>query len=94
AVDGSPSLARLVPTATAAAHPSELARLGVEPGDRVRVASPSGETTLAVSADAGVPKGVLAVDFNLSSDDRTVANAAALLIAADALVNEVRLESR
>jgi len=93
AVSASPSLAQLVPEANAAANPSELARLGVEPGDRVRVSSPRGAVVLAARADEGVPKGVLAIDFNLSGSDGGGSNAAAALIDATAVVNEVRLET-
>ncbi len=93
AVSGSPSLDRLVPAAEAVANPSELARLGVEQGDRVRVSSPRGEVVLEARPDDGVPKGVLVVEFNLSEPTGGRKNAAASLIDATAVVNDVRLET-
>jgi anaerobic selenocysteine-containing dehydrogenase len=93
AVAASPSLAQLVPTARALANPSDLARLGVAAGDTVRVRSARGEVSLIAEGDAGIPKGVLAVDFNLSAPGDPRANAAAALIDATAVVNEVRLET-
>jgi len=93
AVVASPSLARLVPTARALANPSDLARLGVGAGDTVRVRSGRGEVSLVAEGDPGIPKGVLAVDFNLSAPGDQRANAAAVLIDATAVVNEVRLET-
>ena len=92
AVVASPSLAALVPSATALANPSDLARLGVGPGDRVRVSSPRGELTVVAAGDSGVPKGVLVVEFNLGSG-HSPANAAASLIDATSVVNEVRLDA-
>jgi len=93
AVLASPSLARLVPEASAAANPSDLARLGVGVGESVRVRSPRGEVTLVAHGDAGVPKGVLVIEFNLSQPGEGAANAAARLIDATAVVNDVRLET-
>jgi NADH-quinone oxidoreductase subunit G len=93
AVVASPSLAALVPSATALANPSDLARLGVGPGDRVRVSSPRGELTVVAAGDSGVPKGVLVVEFNLAESGHSPANAAASLIDATSVVNEVRLDA-
>jgi NADH-quinone oxidoreductase subunit G len=93
AVVASPSLAELVPSAAALANPSDLARLGVGSGDRVRVTSALGELTLVAAGDSGVPKGVLVVEFNLAESPHGPANAAAVLIDASAVVNEVRLET-
>ncbi|HUA95570.1 MAG TPA: molybdopterin-dependent oxidoreductase, partial [Acidimicrobiales bacterium] len=92
AVGGSPSLAALVPVALVRANPYDLDRLGATTGDRVRVRSARGALELPAEADAAVPRGVVAVDFNLPSPDG-VANAAATLIDASAAVTEVRLES-
>jgi NADH-quinone oxidoreductase subunit G len=92
-VVASPSLYELVPPALALANPSDLARLGVGPGDRVRVSSPRGQLTLVAEGDSGVPKGVLVVEFNLAESDHGPGNAAAALIDASAVVNEVRLET-
>ncbi len=99
AVDGSPSLRSLVPTAVVKANPYDLDRLGLATGDPVRVRSARATLLLEVEADAGVPRGVASVDFNLpapaggAGSDGTVLNAAALLIDAAAPVTEVRLES-
>jgi len=99
AVDGSPSLRPLVPTAVVKANPYDLDRLGLATGDPVRVRSARGALVLPAEADAGVPRGVASVDFNLPAPaggdgyDGTVLNAAALLIDAAASVTEVRLES-
>jgi anaerobic selenocysteine-containing dehydrogenase len=79
--------------ATALANPSDLARLGVGPGDRVRVSSPRGELTVVAAGDSGVPKGVLVVEFNLAESGHSPANAAASLIDATSVVNEVRLDA-
>ncbi|HEY1733159.1 MAG TPA: molybdopterin-dependent oxidoreductase, partial [Acidimicrobiales bacterium] len=65
ALAGSPSLAGLVPTAVARANPYDLDRLGLTTGDPVRVRSARGSLVLPADADAGVPRGVVAVDFNL-----------------------------
>jgi NADH-quinone oxidoreductase subunit G len=92
AVGGSPSLAPLVPEALARANPYDLDRLGAATGDRVRVRSARGTLELPAEADAAVPRGVVAIDFNLPSADGE-ANAAANLIDAAAAVTEVRLES-
>ncbi|MGH9048063.1 MAG: molybdopterin dinucleotide binding domain-containing protein, partial [Acidimicrobiales bacterium] len=92
AANASPSLAQLVEDPMALANPSDLARLGVEDGDRVRVSSPRGSAVLAARSDDGVPKGVLVVEFNLSGADGPQ-NVAATLIDATAVVNDVRLET-
>jgi len=92
-VVASPSLAALTPPLSALANPSDLARLGIGPGDRVRVSAPRGELTLLAEGDSGVPKGVLVIEFNVSDPDQPADNAVASLIDASAVVNEVRLES-
>jgi NADH-quinone oxidoreductase subunit G len=104
ALAGSPSLAGLVPTAVARANPYDLDRLGLTTGDPVRVRSARGSLVLPADADAGVPRGVVAVDFNLplgsaegsggaATDIDGTANAAAVLIDAAAVVTDVRMES-
>jgi anaerobic selenocysteine-containing dehydrogenase len=87
-------LAALVPPATALVNPSDLARLGVAPGETVRVSSPRGELALVAAGDSGVPKGVLVVEFNLAEPGHPTGNAVASLIDATAVVNEVRLETQ
>jgi len=95
AVAGSPSLAPLVGVAVARANPYDLDRLGLGTGDRVRVRTARGALVLAAQADVGVPRGVVAVDFNLPApdDDGSGPNAVATLIDATAPVNDVRLEN-
>jgi anaerobic selenocysteine-containing dehydrogenase len=62
----SPALAGLVPPSVdLRLHPSELERLGLGTGDRVRVTSTRTSLTLQAVADAGVPRGSAAVTFNL-----------------------------
>ncbi|MGO9584399.1 MAG: NADH-quinone oxidoreductase subunit NuoG [Acidimicrobiales bacterium] len=68
----------------------ELERLGVVPGDRVRVRSPRGELVLPVTADAGVPSGVALVQFNAAPIYEASASA---LIDCSSPVVEVRLET-
>ena len=64
-VTGSPSLTPLVPPLVARANPYDLDRLGATTGDRVRVRSDRGELVLPAEADDGVPRGAVAVDFNV-----------------------------
>jgi NADH-quinone oxidoreductase subunit G len=89
AVSHSPSLAGLVPAAVARANPYDFDRLGVTTGDRVRLRSARGSLVLEAETDAGVPRGVVAVDFNVPSPDGT----AATLIDAAEPVTDVRMES-
>ncbi len=95
AVTGSPSLRPLVPAAVARANPYDLDRLGLGDGDRVRLRSARGSLVLPAEADPGVPRGVVAVDFNLAvyGDETGPANAVATLIDATAAVNDVRMEN-
>ncbi len=64
----SPSLAGLARTQHAALNPHELDRLGIGDGDRLRVSTPRAETVVAVVADAGVPRGCIAMPFNVAPD--------------------------
>jgi NADH-quinone oxidoreductase subunit G len=91
ALAGSPSLAALVPTAAARANPYDLDRLGLTTGDPVRVRSARGSLVLPADADDAVPRGVVAVDFNIPLADGTAG--AAVLIDAAAVVTDVRMES-
>jgi len=92
-VTGSPSLTPLVPELTVRANPYDLDRLGVVTGDRVKVRSPRGELTLAAESDEGVPRGVVAIDFNVPSGESAPGNAVATLIDSRQVVTDVRLES-
>jgi predicted molibdopterin-dependent oxidoreductase YjgC len=92
-VTGSPSLMPLVPALTVRANPYDLDRLGAGTGDQVRLRSGRGELTLPAQADEGVPRGVVAVDFNVPGGESAPGNAAATLIDSRQLVTDVRLES-
>jgi formate dehydrogenase major subunit len=92
-VTGSPSLTPLVPTLAARANPYDLDRLGAKTGDRVRVRSARGALVLTAEADAGVPRGVVAVDFNVPEGPESVANAVSTLIDSRSPVTDVRMES-
>ena len=92
-VTGSPSLTPLVPELVARANPYDLDRLGATTGDRVKVRSARGELTLPAEADAGVPRGVVAIDFNVPGGESAPGNAVATLIDSRAPVTDVRLES-
>ncbi len=85
----SEALASLAPPATARVHPGELDRLGVASGGRIRVRSARGALQLEAVADPGVPRGVLAIGFNLGAAD----GGAASLIDSGEPVVDVRLES-
>ena len=65
------------------------------PATRCGSARPGAALVLPAEADAGVPRGVVAVDFNLPAPDRRGRrrNAAAALIDAAAVVTDVRLET-
>jgi NADH-quinone oxidoreductase subunit G len=92
-VTGSPSLTPLVPPLVARANPYDLDRLGATTGHRVRVRSTRGELVLPAEADPGVPRGAVAVDFNVPVGPGTSGNAVATLIDSRNPVTEVRLES-
>ncbi len=96
-VTGSPSLTPLVPALAARANPYDLDRLGAKTGDRVRVRSARGELTLPAHADDGVPRGVVAIDFNVPAERPqpadAVGNAVATIIDSRQPVTDVRLES-
>jgi NADH-quinone oxidoreductase subunit G len=92
-VTGSPSLTPLVPTLVARANPYDLDRLGTKTGDRVRLRSARGELVVAAEVDAQVPRGVVAVDFNVPAGSELPANAVSTLIDSRQLVTDVRMES-
>ncbi len=91
AVAHSPSLVPLVEEVVVRANPYDLDRIGAGDGDLVALRSVRGTLTLPCAGDDGVPRGVVAVDFNVPSPD--AANAAATLIDATATVTDVHLES-
>ena len=90
---GSPSLTPLVPELVARANPYDLDRLGAHTGDRVRVRSARGELVLPAEADDEVPRGAVAVDFNVPVGPGAPGNAVATLIDSRNPVTDVRLES-
>jgi len=92
-VTGSPSLTPLVPALVARANPYDLDRLGAQTGDQVRVRSARGALVLVADADAGVPRGVVAIDYNVPHGPDTPANAVSTLIDSRQPVTDVRLES-
>ena len=92
-VTGSPSLTPLVPALVVRANPYDLDRLGATTDDRVKVRSARGELTLPAQADEGVPRGVVAIDFNVPGGESAPGNAVATLIDSRQLVTDVRLES-
>jgi anaerobic selenocysteine-containing dehydrogenase len=92
-VTGSPSLTPLVPALAARANPYDLDRLGAKTGDRVRVRSARGALVLTAEADGRVPRGVVAVDFNVPSGPDSPANAVSSIIDSRHPVTDVRLES-
>jgi NADH-quinone oxidoreductase subunit G len=92
-VTGSPSLTPLVPALVARANPYDLDRLGKTTGDRVKVRSARGELTLAAQADEGVPRGVVAIDYNVPGGESAPGNAVATLIDSRQAVTDVRMES-
>ena len=53
----------LEPGPTACLHGDELARLGLQPGDRIRVASRRGEVVLTARRDDGTPQGAVFIPF-------------------------------
>jgi formate dehydrogenase major subunit len=53
----------LEPAAVASLAPADIARLGIEPGGRVRVATRRGAIELVTRADSGVPEGVIFIPF-------------------------------
>ncbi|MHB1555347.1 MAG: molybdopterin dinucleotide binding domain-containing protein, partial [Acidimicrobiales bacterium] len=85
--------APLAGDATARANPRDLDLLGVQGGDVVAVRSARGSLTLRCEQDARVPRGVVAIDFNLVAPEGGAQNAAAALIDAGEAVVDVRLES-
>jgi NADH-quinone oxidoreductase subunit G len=82
----SPSLAGLAERATLRLHPQDFDRLGIVPGDDVRVTSSRGHVTVATRPDAAVPRGVAVLDANKAGGRANV------LIDANAPVTDVRVE--
>src|SRR4030095_13605391 len=60
----SPSLADLAERATLRLNPQDFDRLGIVPGDDVRVTSSRGHVTVSPRPDPAVPRGVAVLDAN------------------------------
>ncbi|MGI8662794.1 MAG: NADH-quinone oxidoreductase subunit NuoG [Acidimicrobiales bacterium] len=87
-VQKSPSLAELAPGARLGVSPSDLARLAVGDGARVRVTSSRATLTVEAHADAAIPKGTAVVHFNQPGSLE-----AGALIESAAVVTEIRVET-
>jgi NADH-quinone oxidoreductase subunit G len=85
-VQHSPSLAGLAERATLRLHPQDFDRLGIVPGDDVRVTSSRGHVTVAAGPDPAVPRGVAVLDANKAGGRANV------LIDANTPVTDVRVE--
>jgi len=83
----SPSLAPLALGTRFRASPHDLSRLGIRPGDLVRVTSARASLVLEAVSDPGVPRSSAVVDFNQPDEG------AADLIDATQPVTEVRVET-
>jgi len=58
-----PVLDNIEPDPVASLHPQEMARIGVQPGDSIRLKSRRGEVTLYARADAGLQPGQIFLPF-------------------------------
>ena len=74
-VQSAESLAPLARRQELRLAPLAMSKLGVEPGDDVRVRSPRGELVVAAVGDAGVPSGVALLQFNAAPVHETGASA-------------------
>ncbi len=93
-VRSSPALAGLVDEPTLALHPSELARLGVGDGERLRVRAAHGELVVRVRGDEHVRRGVALISANVGSSEDANENVDPYqLIDASAHGTDVRVET-
>ena len=88
-VQHAPALAPLAPPPCARANPSDLDRLGMGQGGRVRVRSNRASFVVDALPDPGVPRGSLSLPFNAADDGA----GAGELIDATAAVTDVRVET-
>jgi NADH-quinone oxidoreductase subunit G len=86
----SPSMAGLAVSPTLRIHPSELAKLGVATGDKVRVRSGRASIEIATTADESVDRHVVAARF---TQDVAGEYDLAALIDSSLLATDVRLET-
>ena len=87
-VQRAPALASLAPPPCARANPSDLDRLGMRRGGRVRVRSNRTSFVLDTKPDPGVPRGSISLAFNAGGD-----GGAGDLIDAGAPVTDIRVET-
>ena len=89
AVQAVPSLAGLVGAAPLRANPHDLDDLGLSAGGRVRVKTARASAVLEVAPDPALPRGVVAVDFNVPLAEGTAGD----LIDSSMPVTELRMET-
>jgi predicted molibdopterin-dependent oxidoreductase YjgC len=82
-----PALAPLRPDVALLVHPHDLANIGVDEGEQVRVTSSRATVTVAVRTDPSVPAGIAALPF--SADGK----GAAELIDTTTMVTDLRVET-
>jgi anaerobic selenocysteine-containing dehydrogenase len=87
AVSGSPAISGLAPNSSLAISDTDLHRLGVAPGDEVKVTSSRGSIRTRVVARAGVPQGVAQLAF--TADGEGVAE----LLDSSSIVTDLRVET-
>ena len=92
AMQGSPALSALVGETSLLVHPSDLDRLGLESGARVKVRAPRADFELDVVTDDTVLRGTCVVPVGTLSHDGT--NVVAQLIDPLSAVSQLRLETR
>jgi NADH-quinone oxidoreductase subunit G len=86
----SPSMSGLATSPTLRIHPSELAKLGLATGDKVRIRSARGAVEIATTADESVDRHVVAARF---TQDVAGEYDLAALIDSSLLATDVRLET-
>ncbi|MGA7418643.1 MAG: molybdopterin dinucleotide binding domain-containing protein, partial [Acidimicrobiales bacterium] len=89
AVQAVPSLAGLVGVAPLRGNPHDLDDLGLSAGGRVRVKTARASAVLEVAPDPALPRGVVAVDFNVPLAEGTAGD----LIDSSMPVTELRMET-
>ena len=92
-VTGSPSLAPLVPPLVARANPYDLDRLGAADGRPGAGCARPGRARPRGRADAGVPRGVVAIDFNVPGGESVPGNAVGHPDRRRQPVTDVRMET-
>jgi anaerobic selenocysteine-containing dehydrogenase len=92
AVGAVPALAGLIPSAPLRANPHDLDDLGVASGGSVRVRSASAAVVAVAVPDPSLPRGVVAVDFNVPLDGPSGGTVADLIEVGSPLV-ELRMET-